>query len=182
MGRKPKTDPQAPGADAERPGAGHNQLSDDDLRELAFQHKQRYITALARKKTADADFKNTCKAAMAEMGRSGVAIIKHMIALDDPEGEAEVRAELMQYASALRWASVPLGTQIEFALTEPDETPSVDRAFDEGKQTSMANRPAKPPYNPESPQYRAFMDGYSDHQATLAQRLGHGNGDQPRPE
>lgn len=180
MAKKQRTDPNAPGAKAKKPGPGHNSgpaeeaLSDDELRALAFQHRDRYSVALAAKKAADAKFKNVCKLAKAELGTGAVDIIKDLIALEDPEGEERMREKLQRQADALRWAGLPLGTQMDFALQEPDRTPGIDRAFDEGKQASMSNKPAKPPYDPSSPQYRAFMDGYAEHQKALAERLGRG--------
>jgi hypothetical protein len=181
MGRKPKTDPAAPGAKAEKPSVGHNSgageaLRDDELRALAFQHRDKYKRALEKKKTADAEFKNVYKAAKSEIGAGGVEIIKDLIGLESPEGEEQMRDKLSRQAAALRWAGIPLGTQIDFDLQEPDRTPGIDRAFDEGKQASMGNKPAKPPYDPSSPQYRAFMDGYSEHQGQLAAKLGRGTG------
>jgi hypothetical protein len=178
MARKAKTDPNAPGAKAEKPdrtpAIGDNQLNDDELRTLAFQHRDRYSSALAKKKAADANFKAICKMAKAEMGDGAVDIIKDLIALEDPEGEANLRARLKRQADAMRWAGLPLGTQIEFALGEVDRTPAVDRAFDEGKKQSAENQPAKPPYDPSTPQYRAYLDGYAEHQASLAATLGRG--------
>jgi hypothetical protein len=184
MARKSKTDPNAPGANAEKPqaaaGIGHNALSDDEMRTLAFQHRDKYAKALASKKKADADLKNVCKVAKADLGKGAVDIIKDLIALDEPEGEAEIREKLKRQADAMRWAGLPLGSQIELALGEVDRTPSVDRAFDEGKKMSAENKPAKPGYDPSTPQYRAFMDGYAEHQASLAASLGRG-GDAQAP-
>jgi hypothetical protein len=175
MVRKPKTKPDVPGADAAIPEAGHNsKLSDNELRTLAFQHRDKYAKALAKKKVADADFKNVCKVAKAEMGRGAVDIIKDLISLEDPEGEAELRAKLQRQADAMRWAGLPIGTQLGLMLDGADHQPSVDRAFDEGKKQSAENKPAHAPYPPETPQYRAFMDGYSEHQSSLASTIGRG--------
>ena len=55
MARKPKTRPDAPGASALKPDStppiGDNKLNDDELRTLAFQHRDAYSRALAKKKT-----------------------------------------------------------------------------------------------------------------------------------
>lgn len=181
MARKKRTDPNAPGAAAELPadpGIGDNSaLTDDEKRALAFQHRDKYAKALAKKKIADADLKNVCKLAKAEMGTGAVDIIKDLIALEDPEGEANLRERIKRQADALRWAGVPLGTQVEMALSEPDRQPATDRAFDEGKRQSLNNEPAKPPYDPSTPQYRAFMDGYQADQARRAGEIGRGNGE-----
>jgi hypothetical protein len=178
MARKRKTDANAPGANAQMPdrtpAIGDNKLTDDELRTLAFQHRDAYARALELKKAADARFKDVCKHAKAEMGDGAVDVIKDLIALQDSEGEAEIRANLKRRADAMRWAGLPLGTQIELALGESDRQPAVDRAFDEGKMQSAQGKPAKPPYDPSTPQYRAFLDGYSEHQAVLASTIGRG--------
>jgi hypothetical protein len=176
MPRKAKTDKNAPGASAQVPGQGHNSdLSDDERRALAFQHRDKYASALAKKKAADAGFKNVCKTAKSEMGDGAVDVIKALIALEEPEGEEAIREKLQLQADALRWAGVPLGTQIDFDLREPDRMPAVDRAFEEGKRMSAEGRPAKPEYDPSTPQYRAFMDGYAEDQSRLVSQLGRGN-------
>jgi hypothetical protein len=162
-------------------GIGDNKLTDDELRTLAFQHRDKYAKALAGKKKADADFKNVCKGAKAEMGAGAVEIIKDLIALEDPEGEATIRAELARRADAMRWAGLPLGTQLAMQLAEPDRTPAVDSARDEGKKMSAEGLPAKPPYDPSTPQYGAFMNGYAEHQAVLASTIGRGNGEAEAP-
>ena len=179
MARKAKTNPDAPGAKAEKPdrtpAIGDNKLTDDELRTLAFQHRDAYARALELKKAADARFKDVCKHAKAEMGDGAVDVIKDLIALQDPEGEAEIRAKLKLRADAMRWAGLPLGTQIELALGEVDRQPAVDRAFDEGKKMSAEGRPAQCSYDPSTPQYRAFLDGYHEHQAVLASTIGRGD-------
>jgi hypothetical protein len=60
-----------------------------------------------------------------------------------------------------------MGQQYDL-FERPAPMPAVDRAYDEGKMASMQNQPAKPPYDPSVPQYGAYMQGFHDHQATLA--------------
>ena len=103
-----------------------------------------------------------------------VAQIKTMIALDSPEGEARERAAIASTLQAAVWMGSPLGTQLAL-FDEPDRTPSVDRAFDEGKKDSMENKPAKPAYAPDLPQYKSYMDGYAEDQDRRAQTIGRGN-------
>lgn len=159
-------------------------VNDDDLRALALNnHKPAYERSLAAKKKADAAFKNACKLIKAELGPTGVTIIKAMVELDTPEGEAAVTDRIRAQATAAKWAGLPIGAQIELQLGEPDRTPAVDRARDEGKKASMENKPRKSGYAAETPQHAAWMDGYNEHQGTLAAKLGTGNGDKkdPRP-
>lgn len=180
MAKGPKTKPDAPGASAKKPKAadaaepGHNKLSDADLQALTIQWKGKFERARAAKKKADADFKNVCKQAKAELGKDAVADIKDMIAFDDKAGEVAVRNEIARQAKVMRWAGLPLGAQLELQLAEPDRTPSVDRAFDEGKRASMENKPAKPEYAPETEQYRSYMAGYQEDQDRRAGTIGRG--------
>jgi uncharacterized protein (UPF0335 family) len=71
-------------------------------------------------------------------------------------------------AAAAKRAGYPADEQT-FAL-------AVDRAFSEGKLASTANQPATPPYAADTPQYRAYLDGYAENQAALVAKLGQGNG------
>ena len=156
---------------------GAADLRDDELRALAINHKGLFERALAAKKDKDASFRNVCKRIKSELGDRGVEIVKAMIELDSEEGHKAVVDRIRAQAKAARWAGLPVGTQIELSLAEPDRTPAVDRAYDEGKQASMGNKTPKPPYSPETPQHRRWMDGYHEHQATLAEKIGRGNED-----
>lgn len=160
------------------PSNGTTELRDDELRALALNHKGMFERALAAKKSKDADFRNACKKIKSELGDSGVAIIKAMIELDSPEGEAAVLGRIRAQAKAARWNGLPVGTQVELALGEPDRTPAVDRAREEGKMASMTSKPRKPPYDPSTPQYTAWLEGYAEHQETLLATVGRGKGDE----
>lgn len=168
----------APKSKPNVPSNGTTELRDDEMRALALNNKGLYERKLKVKKEADAALRNACKQIKAELGDSGVTIIKAMIELDSPEGEIAVLARIRAQAKAARWNGLPVGTQVELALSEPDRTPAVDRAFDEGKQASMSKGPRKPPYDPSTPQYKSWMDGYSAHQDTLAAKIGRGKGDE----
>jgi hypothetical protein len=167
--RKPRTPSE--------PTNGTNELRDDELRALAINHKGLFERALAAKKAKDADFLNCTKRIKAELGKSGVAIIKAMVELDSDEGEAAVMERIRAQAKAARWSGLAIGTQIELQLSEPDRTPAVDRARDEGIKASMGQKPCKPPYSPDTEQYRMWMEGFHEHQATLAGKIGRGKGD-----
>jgi len=152
-------------------------LTDDNMRALATNHVDKFERLLATKKKADADFRNGCKLIKAELGDDGVAVVKAMIDLSTPEGEAKVKARIATQAKAAKWKGLPLGAQIELSLGEPDRTPSVDKAFDAGKMASMNNEPRKPPHDPSVPQYEAWLNGYAAHQEILAGKIGRGNDD-----
>ena len=61
---------------------------------------------------------------------------------------------------AAQYQGAAIGQQLALFL-EPDRTPSVDIAFDEGVQDSMDGKTAKPGYDPSVPQYKRYMEGYS---------------------
>lgn len=143
------------------------QLDDEALQALAFQHKKKYEHLLAAKKKADADFKNGCKLAKAELGDDAIDIIKDLIALDSEEGEARIKATVERQLRVARWAGAELGTQFEMFEGE-DRTPAVDRAYAAGKRAGMAGEPAKPPHAPSTPQYAKWMEGHGDGQEALA--------------
>lgn len=164
MGRRKKTDVDPP-VGGETPKAGHNQLTEDQMRALFFQHKDNYEVALSDKKTADARLKNVCKTARAELGKTAVLDIKDAIALEEPEGEAAHRADIERKIRIAKWMNSPIGTQFTFA---EDMTPSIDRAFDEGKRIGLAGAPCNPPHDPSVPQYARWMEGFHEGQAVLA--------------
>ena len=56
-----------------------------------------------------------------------------------------------------------MGNQLDL-FAEPDRTPAVDKAYDEGKQACMSHERASPPYAPGIPQYTRWLEGYHDEQ------------------
>lgn len=153
--------------DATAPGPGHNGLSDDDLQALFWQHKRAYGEALARKKEADAKFKNACKTAKAELGDGAVDDIKTAIELETEEGEAKISDRLRRILRVSRWAGASIGTQFDMFDEGVDKTPADDRAFAEGKRDGLKGEPRKTDYHPSTSQYRRYMDGYQVGQESL---------------
>jgi hypothetical protein len=74
----------------------NSDLTDDELCALTYQWKRDYEIALADKKAADAELKNVCKRAKAELGPRALDLIKGLILLETPEGEASMRAAIEQ--------------------------------------------------------------------------------------
>lgn len=170
MAKKRKTKEKAsskPSATTSAPST----MDDDDLQVLFFQHKNSYVAALAKKKKADADFKNACKLAKSELKSSGMADavdrIKLAILLETDEGDASLKERLENELRVARWMGTSVGTQ--FSLFDgPDRTPAVDRAFDDGKRAGLSGEPAKPPHSPDTEQYRRWMAGHSEGNTALA--------------
>lgn len=142
-------------------GVGHNSgdLSDVDRKALTFQHKRLYEKALAAKKAADADFKNACKLARAELGDDGVVLIKDMIALESDDGEEKIKAAIDRQRRAAEYMGLPLGAQLTL-FDEPDRTPAVDRARAEGQRDGMQGKSLANPYAPELEQHSAYAEGW----------------------
>ncbi|MCP4304183.1 MAG: hypothetical protein GY788_04715 [bacterium] len=167
MPRKRKNETETE-AKAEANGIGHNgppELTEDDKRALALQHKRHYQTALAKKKEADASFKNTCKRAKTEVGDDAVDLIKDMIALETEEGEAKIKATIERQKRASAYVAATLHTQ--FDMFEEDRMPAVDRAREEGKRDGMAGESMKPDYASGTEQYDAYTEGYQEGQKTI---------------
>lgn len=143
------------------------QLNDEQLQALTYQHMNLYSQALAKKKAADADFKNVCKKAKAEIGEDAIDEIKDLIAADTEEGEAKLKRRVERTLRIARWAGASFGTQFE-VFDGVDRTPAVDRARAEGKRAGLKGEPRKPPHDPSTPQYAAWIEGYDEGQ-TLAQ-------------
>lgn len=166
--RTPKTKPGAPGA----VGPGHNSDAGDDKPKLTPDEEQALFlnhrtawSGLEAKRKVFKKFEDEVKAALKNDGFT----IKMMKIADDlttVKGEAKIEAEVEERLKVARWIGHPLGAQMDL-FEQPDRTPSVDRAYEEGKRTSMENKRAKPSYAPETEQYRSFMAGYHDHQREL---------------
>lgn len=166
MARRKKATPDEP---TEGNGLGHNgppsaEMTEQQKQALAIQHKKHYQASLARKKEADADFKNVCKRAKAEVGDDAVDLIKDMILLETEEGEAKIKAGIERQKRAALYMAAPLGAQ--FSMFE-DRTPAVDRAREEGVRDGMEGKTLHPPYDPGTEQFQSYQDGWHQGQAAI---------------
>lgn len=162
-----KTKSTAPGAD-QMPGIGHNsdKRSAEEVRKLFLHHREPWRIAqanltLAKKRLATvvADLKND------KFTKKQFEIAD---ALDTISGEARITHEVSERLQVARWINHPMGAQLDM-FNEPDRTPLVDRAYEEGKMASMSNKPAKPGnYAPGTEGYAAYLEGFHDHQGKLA--------------
>src|ERR1700685_3362868 len=84
------------------------------------------------------------------------------------KGEAKITAEVGERLQVARWIGHSLGAQMDL-FGEPDRTPSVEIAYEEGRRASMTNQKRKPDnhYSPDTEQYRAWFAGYDSHQREL---------------
>lgn len=163
-----KAAPAAPAA-AAAPRVNSDDLDREEKALFLNHHLPAVRKARAAVAKATADLRNAYKKAKAE-GNFAKADFDMAFAVETAEAEARERAKI---ARALRIAKImgsSLGNQLDMFL-EPDRTPAADRAYEEGQRCSIENRQAKPPYDPSTEQFRRFMEGFHEHQATLAKGI-----------
>jgi hypothetical protein len=146
-------------ADPSKPApvvAGSNSI-DRDMQNLARHHRDKYITAKSALSKAQRGMQALGKLVKAD----GLTMrqIKLMVELMTPEGEAAFRANVAADLVAAQWQGAEIGAQLQLFL-EPDRTPSVDMAYEEGVQDAMDGKTAIPKYAPSVPQHQRYMDGF----------------------
>ena len=162
---KAKSEPKPRKVRGEKPspatGPGANTM-DPDMRALFLQNKANYAKAIEKLGKAQSAVRALGKTIKAD----GFTLrqIKLAIQLESPEGEAEFKSLIANDLLAAQYAGAPIGAQLQMFL-EPDRTPAVDTAADEGQRDAMQNKVAKPSYDPSTPQHAAYMDSYHAEQA-----------------
>lgn len=189
--KKAKTKPDAPGAvpaaaaATAPPPAGHNsgdtkasRLTDNQERELFSRHRETWKAVMNQQKLLDEKFSKIKGAIKAD----GFKVL-HMRIADDlasPKGEKKVHADVKDRLWVARMIGHALGRQMDF-FDQPDRTPAVDRAYQEGRTASIENQPRQcTQYHETTEQFREFMRGYNDHQEELVARVGRGGGELPQ--
>lgn len=153
------------GADGSHPVDDNERKADDADKALFYFHKRRYRSFLAKKKEADADFKNACKLARGDLGEDIVEEIKTSISWEKKGGEAMVRKAMAQLARLARWSGFSIGSQAElFRDVAPQETPT---AFDRGFIAGMDGLDPSPPFDPGSPDASEWMSGWHEGSAKV---------------
>lgn len=161
--RKSRTKKAETSAEAKSPdaGIGHNSgtLTDEQQHALHVQHVAKYQDALAVKKKADADFKNTCKLAKSELGPNAIAEIKLTIELSTDEGEAAFKERLAWSAKVARWNGMPIGYQEDFF----GGTVAVD-PYLAGKNDGIKGKTQNNRWDPGSPKGQEYLRGWYEGQ------------------
>ena len=151
---------EMPGAETAPKAAGprvNEPSADPKLRELARHHRDKYVKLKEALGKAQANLRLLGK----EIKQDGLSLrqIKLMVELSTPEGEAAWRMSIANDLIAAQYQGAAIGQQLALFL-EPDRTPAVDIAYDQGVQASMDGKTAHPPYDPSTPQHAKFMEGY----------------------
>jgi ribosome modulation factor/uncharacterized protein (UPF0335 family) len=71
-------------------------------------------------------------------------------------------------ARVAAWFNHPIGTQPDLFSDEPDRTPSVDKAYEDGKIAGMEGRSCEPPTHLGQEQNQSWIRGWGDGQELLA--------------
>jgi hypothetical protein len=131
MARKAKkqTQTRKPTASADGPRTTED-LADDVLQSLAFQHKRKFDDIAEKKKDLAKAEKEAKTLAKAAMGADALEVIKDLQELETEEGEKKLTTAVRRILRSAKWAGSTLNTQFQMSL-EPDRTPAVDRAFAE---------------------------------------------------
>jgi hypothetical protein len=136
--------------------AGGNTM-DPEKRELFLADKRKYAELKEKAGKAASALRAHGKTIKAD--GFTVRQIQLAIQLDSPEGEAEFKALIANDLLAAQYAGAPIGSQLQLFL-EPDRTPAVDMAADEGTKDAMEHKVAKPGYDPSTPQHKSYLEAY----------------------
>lgn len=165
---------RAPRANGSTVSASHNGgpdgLSQEQRDKIALQKMEGYEGALAKKKKADADFKNYCKQIIADLGKGGVKLVKDMIALKTDEGEAEMRSDIQRHYEASRIMGAGLATQLDM-FAEADAKAKRPMPYREGFAAGYAGEPAKTPSQFVGDEEQEWLSGHHDGNAKLAKGI-----------
>lgn len=165
MARKKSS--KSPETDA---GPGHNsgevpiELTEDQRCALLIQGVQKIEVAQGKMETLKADIRNLRK----QLKVSGFDTFEVNYALrlrkaDDTEELDRRRRE----ARIAKWFNHPVGMQADM-FDEVDRTPSVDKAFADGKLAGMSGEPCSVPSHHGQEQSAKWIEGWQEGQAALA--------------
>lgn len=164
--RKARAAKPAGAVKAHNTAALNDQRTEDQVREGWLHHREVWNQMTARQKVLNKQWKDVKAALKADGYKVGQMKIADSLSGSEKQ-EAKVHGEVHDRLQVAYWMGHPMGAQFDL-FTQPDRTPAVDRAYDQGKQASMENKACKPPYDASTPQYERYMAGYQDHQGKLA--------------
>lgn len=142
---------------------------DPEAKALFLQHLPKIRDLKAKVATATSNLRNAYKSAKAQ-GAFEKGDFDFAFELETAEQEAKARAKIARNLQIARYVGSDMGSQLDLFL-EPDRTPAVDRAYEEGQRASMQNEKAAPIYAPDTDQHGAYMKGFHEHQASLGKGI-----------
>lgn len=163
MGR-PKGSKNKP-KESDAPAAGHNsQLNEAEKQALFLRGLGELESLLEEKNEVVADIRNHRKRIISY----GFDAWEIDFALGlRKSGDAEAIERRRKEAIIAKFLNHPIGTQPDF-FDEPDRTPSVDKAFEDGRVAGASGKSAQPPFGVGAEQEQAWMKGWHQGQEDLA--------------
>lgn len=153
----------APQAEKAAQAAKPERNTDDIDREQASLLKQ-YMPLVVAARAAVAKYSGELRALYKKAKAEGgfeKADFDTAIATQTAEAEARARAKIARQLQVAKWMGSDLGTQYDM-FNAPSALSSIDRAKQEGIADAENNKSggAKPAYDPATPEYAAYMDGF----------------------
>jgi ribosome modulation factor len=146
------------------PGHNSGDLAEKDRKVLFFINRKDWLEAMTAKKAADSKVKQVGKAIKADLGKYGLDQIKAYEQAQTAEGLAELKARRDADLQAMRFAGVPVNTQLDIFL---DRAPLTERAYTEGEEAGLRGDSLSNPYNEASPEGQEWARGWHDGQGAL---------------
>ncbi|TPN44434.1 hypothetical protein FJ981_27960 [Mesorhizobium sp. B1-1-4] len=144
---------------------GHNvDIGEADRKVLFFINRKNYLAALAEQKAAAAKLKQVGKVIKADLGEYGLDQIKAYEKAQTPEGLAKIKAAQEAERQALRFAGVPINTQLDIFT---DRMPLDERAYRDGEEAGLRGDTLSNPYNEASAEGQEYARGWHDGQGAL---------------
>ncbi|TPM53254.1 hypothetical protein FJ959_22250 [Mesorhizobium sp. B2-2-4] len=144
---------------------GHNvDIGEADRKVLFFINRKNYLAALAEQKAATAKLKQVGKVIKADLGEYGLDQIKAYEKAQTPEGLAKIKAAQEAERQALRFAGVPINTQLDIFA---DRMPLDERAYRDGEEAGLRGDTLSNPYNEASAEGQEYARGWHDGQGAL---------------
>jgi hypothetical protein len=162
LGRPKGSKNKSKGETAPPPVAsGTGGISDEQREVLFFQHLKYYEADLAAKKEADAEFKNSCKRARADLGDHAIEEFKLAIAFREQGSDEDAQAKIDRILRVAAYMNAPLGQQMAlFGEGVQDRRTSNERAYAAGKLARLQGEPMRPPHDPSVPQHDQWIEGW----------------------
>lgn len=163
-------------------GKGHNEnggLTDDQKKVLLLQGVGKIERLQEQMATINADIRNERKRLKAD-GFEKFEIdfaIQLRRSTKKEDGDAIETDKWRKMVRIAAFLGHPIGTQPDL-FDQPDRTPIVDKAFEDGKQMGLEGK--HPPEVDGSPVGQARMAGWHEGQKVHSETIGRGNGKPPR--
>lgn len=157
--------------DGDAAGVGHNSgevevvLTEEQRRALLIHGIKKIEELQVQMESIKSDIRNERKKLKADgFDRFEVDYALRLRKVDETEEMDRRRRE----ARVAQWLNHPIGTQLDLFADEPDRTPSVDKAYEDGKISGMEGVTCSPPSHLGQEQRSRWIEGWHDGQSLIA--------------